>query len=186
MRLLGGCLAIVARHRNFNAIGDHGSAERGHPADHAIGHIRRVNARLLGNLHGHRRRLPVLAAMPDVAGRLIGAVLNLGHIAHEYGLALAGIAAHGDNQLTHIGRRFKVSTGLHQKFAIARHQCAGRLQRIADLERHRQILRRYAKGVHPFGVHYHADHVIGAANGRHIARPLDTLEFNLGRMRHLL
>ena len=137
-------------------------------------------------MHGDGRILAVLVARPDVLGRLVGAVFNFRDVAHEHRFALARFAAYGDNQLTDIGRRFEIGAGLHQDLGIAGNEAARRLQRVAQLQRTGQILRRDAEGVHALAVHDDTNHMIRPADRRNVTCTLDALEFNLGRPRHLL
>ena len=118
--------------------------------------------------------------------RLIRAVIDSRHVAHEHRLAVTGISADGNDQLPDIRRGLQIGAGLHQHLSVAGDQTARGLQGIANLECRRKIPRRHAEGVHPLAVHDDTDDMVRTAQSRYVARPLDAFELDFGSARDLL
>ena len=182
LRLVGGRRTVIARHREFDAVGNHRALERFGARDHGFGDVGGVDAGLLRNRQRHRRKLGLAITVPDITHRLVGAVNHLGNVGQVHRPGIEDT----HHQAPDVCRRLDIGAGLHQDFAVAADQAPGRLRGVRHLQCRLQVLRRDAVPVHAVGIHDDANHMAGAADGRHVARTGNALEIDLGSARHLL
>ena len=187
-RLVVGRLAVVARHRDLDAGGDHGVLELGHAREQPIRHHDRVLAGLLGDGDRDRRKLAArfdpfalrrrAGAEPGIARGLRRAVDDARHVAEVDGVAVR----HADHELAHVLRARQEFSCLDVDGSVVRverargHRAVGGEQRVADVGR-----RELERG-EPLRLEQHADRASRSADRGHLARARHALELRFQRV----
>ena len=191
LRLVIGSGAVVAGDAYFDAFRQHAVLQGVDTGDDFFGDIDCVFARLLGNGECHCRVSPAIfcitlptraGAVPDVLCGLVGAGDDGGHIVHVDRACLR----HADDELTDVFGTGQKGACLHQDFLVVRHQGAGRLGRVGNLQGVANVLGRHAKCRHPVRVHHYAHGTAWAADGGDCTRTGDAFQLDFGGVRSLL
>ncbi len=187
--LVVGGLAVVARYRDFDALGDQRALQRLDAGQYGARDVGCVAAGFLGHGHGHRRRdaiarparLSVGHPVPDVAARQIGPALDVRHIAEKHRLAV--VQADGQiGDLTGIGQK---GAGGPLSGAIGRDPLAGFDHQIGRTQRLGDRLHGQSVGGQPGGIQGNQHGPVGRSDRVDVAGAGDALELGFQRMRHL-